>query len=284
MRRNFELGESALASLNGIRAYFHNCSDMIEIITPQLSQLQEKQALSRGKHDAQQAPWEGKQKSLTNAIGEVSASTAKAGAIADAIGRGQTEVLDESILSSHPLSLDEIEKMVRFWELPQQLDIGSLYQRKPSSGIIVEGWLYKKSSNRLSMNVWSRRWFILDKHGVYYLKEAGGPNKKEDNAASSHNAKDFMERVKVCDILLCTVREINSKAKGNVNLRWCFEIISPNSKSYMLQACGPNDYKMWVGGIRSCIGECFFEKMSTGWCAVISSRSLYSWTRPQNNN
>ncbi|EED95453.1 ArfGAP, partial [Thalassiosira pseudonana CCMP1335] len=104
------------------------------------------------------------------------------------------------------------------------------------SGVIVEGWLYKKSSNRLSLNAWTRRWFILDKNGVYYLK-------------------DFMERVKVCDILLCTVREINSKAKGNSNLRWCFEIISPNSKSYMLQACGPNDFKMWVGGIRSCIGK-----------------------------
>jgi hypothetical protein len=89
---------------------------------------------------------------------------------------------------------------------------------------------------------------------VYYLKESGGAaaKKEESNACS---AKDFMERVKVCDILLCTVREINSKAKGNLNLRWCFEIISPNSKAYMLQACGPNDYKMWVGGIRSCIGE-----------------------------
>jgi hypothetical protein len=164
------------------------------------------------------------------------------------------EELDESILASHPLSLDEIEKVVRFWELPKQLNIGSLYQRKPTSGVIVEGWLYKKSSNRLSLNIWSRRWFILDQRGVYYLKESGGAaaKKEESNACS---AKDFMERVKVCDILLCTVREINSKAKGNLNLRWCFEIISPNSKAYMLQACGPNDYKMWVGGIRSCIGE-----------------------------
>lgn len=227
---------------------------MIDTITPQLVQLQEKQAQSRGKHDAQQAPWESKQKSLTTSIGEVSASTANAGAIADAISRGQIEDLDETIISSQPLSLDEIEKMVRFWELPQQLNIGSLYQRKPTAGVIVEGWLYKKSSNRLSLNVWSRRWFILDKRGVYYLKESGGSHaKKEEN--NTHTAKEFMERIKVCDILLCTVREINSKAKGNPNLRFCFEIISPNSKSYVLQACGPNDYKMWVGGIRSCIGR-----------------------------
>lgn len=227
---------------------------MIDTITPQLLQLQEKQAQSRGKHDAQQAPWESKQKSLTTSIGEVSASTANAGAIADAISRGHIEDLDETIISSQPMSLDEIEKMVRFWELPQQLNIGSLYQRKPTAGVIVEGWLYKKSSNRLSLNVWSRRWFILDKRGVYYLKESGGSHaKKEEN--NTHTAKEFMERIKVCDILLCTVREINSKAKGNPNLRFCFEIISPNSKSYVLQACGPNDYKMWVGGIRSCIGR-----------------------------
>ena len=214
--------------------------------------MQEKQAQSRTKHDAKQAPWESKQKSLTKAIGEVSASTANAGVIAEAISRGQIEDLEESIISSQPLSLDDIERMTRFWELPQQLKIGSLYQRKPTPGVIVEGWLYKKSSNRLSLNVWSRRWFILDQRGVYYLKEWDGAASKKDN---THTSKDFMERIKVCDILLCTVREINSKAKGNLNLRWCFEIISPNSKSYMLQACGPNDYQMWVGGIRACIGK-----------------------------
>ena len=248
-RRNFELGESTLASLNGLRAYFHHCSDMIDGITPKLTRLQDKQAQSREKHDAQQAPWEKKQKSLTASIGEVGASAANAGRVAEAISKGQVEDLDEHILSSHPMTLEEIESSVLFWELPRQLNIGSLYQRRPTSGVIVEGWLYKKSSNRLSLNQWARRWFILDKKGVYYLK---GPEKKGENA---NNPKDWMERIKVCDILLCTVREINCKAKGNPNLRFCFEIISPNSKSYLLQACGPEDYKMWVYGIRNCIEQ-----------------------------
>jgi len=229
---------------------------MMDTITPQLGTLQEKQAQSRKNHDVKQAPWESKEKSLTDAIEEVSASTTNAGTIAEAIGRGQLEELDESIVTSHPLSLDEIENMVRFWELPDQLNIGSLYQRQATNDVIVEGWLYKKSSNRLSLNIWSRRWFILDQRGVYYLKESvGSTAKKEENKTYSN--KDFMERVKVCDILLCTVREMNSKAKGSLNLRWCFEIISPNSKPYMLQACGPKDYTMWVGGIRSCIGTLF---------------------------
>jgi len=253
-RRNFELGESALASLNGLRVYFHNCSDMIDHVTPKLTRLQDKQAQSREKHDAQQAPWETKQKSLTAAIGEVGAAAANAGAIADSIRRGQVEDLDERTLSGHPLTLEEIESSVRFWELPRQLNIGSLYQRKPTNGVIVESWLYKKSSNRLSLNQWTKRWFLLDSKGVYYLKGAEDTKKGGDNSFGN-SANDWMERIKVCDILLCTVREINCKSKGNPNLRFCFEIISPNSKTYLLQACGPEDYKMWVSGIRTCIEQ-----------------------------
>ena len=254
-RRNFELGESTLSSLNGLRAYFHHCSDMIDGVNPKLTKLQEKQATSRSRHDALQAPWEMKQKALTNAISEVGATAATAGAVAAAISKGDVGGLDDRILSSHPTSLEEIENDVRFWDLQEQLDIGSLYQRKPLAGVIVEGWLYKKSTNRLSLNQWVRRWFILDSNGVYYLssKDFG---KKGDNS-DAHTTNDFMQRTKVCDIVLCTVREINSKAKGNPNLRFCFEIISPNSKPYLLQACGPNDYKMWVGGIRACIEQQF---------------------------
>lgn len=255
-RRNFELGESALASLNGLRVYFSHCAHMIDNITPKLTRLQENRSQAREKHDAQQVPWDTKQKSLMAAIGEVGSAAAKAGMIAEAIRKGQVEDLDESVLTGHQSTLEEIESDVRFWELPRQLNLGSLYQRRPIAGIIVEGWLYKKSSNRLSLNQWSRRWFILDQKGVYYLK-GGGDSKKGgggDNS-SGNNASGWMDRVKVCDVLLCTVREINCKAKGNPSLRFCFEIISPNSKAYLLQACGPEDYKMWVNGIRTCIEQ-----------------------------
>ena len=73
----------------------------------------------------------------------------------------------------------------------------------------------------MSLNPWSRLWFILDKIGVYYLR-----------GTTTNN----MERVKVCDIVLCTVRETNEKTKGVQGLRYCFEIITPNSRPYMLQA------------------------------------------------
>ena len=250
-RRNFELGESTLTSLNGLRSYFHHCSDMIDGITPKLLKLHDKQVHSRERQDALQAPWETKQQSLTTSVALVGSAAANAGAIAVALGKGQIDDLDESVLTNHPVTLEEIESNVRFWELPKQLNIGSLYQRKPTAGIIVEGWLYKKSTNRLSLNQWARRWFMLDRKGVYYLK--GGSESKKGE--SKDNPNEWMDRIKVCDILLCTVREINMKAKGNPNLRFCFEIISPNSKSYLLQACGPDDYKMWVNGIRSCIEQ-----------------------------
>ena len=105
--------------MNGFRAYFHNCSDLIDHVTPKLIRLQDKQTQSREKHDAQQAPWEMKQKSLTAAIGEVGAAAANAGAIADAIRRGQVEDLHGQMLLGHPLTLEEIESSVRFWVLPR---------------------------------------------------------------------------------------------------------------------------------------------------------------------
>ena len=254
-RRNFELRESTLASLSGLRVYFNHCAHMIEDVTPKLTRLQDKRSQAREEHDAQQVPWEKKQKSLMAAIGEVSAAASKAGVIAEAIRRGQVEDLDESVLTGHQSTLEEIESDVRFWELPRQLNLGSLYQRKPIAGISVEGWLYKKSTNRLSLNQWARRWFILDQKGVYYLKGGGDSKKGGGENSSGNNTSGWMDRVKVCDVLLCTVREINCKAKGNPNLRFCFEIISPNSKAYLLQACGPDDYKMWVNGIRTCIEQ-----------------------------
>ncbi len=254
-RRNFELRESASASLSGLRVYFNHCAHMIDTIAPKLTRLQENRSQAREEHDAQQLPWEKKQKSLVDAIGEVSAAAAKAGVIAEAIRKGQVEDLDDRVLTGHQSTLEEIESDVKFWDLPRQLNLGSLYQRKPIAGITVEGWLYKKSTNRLSLNQWARRWFILDQKGVYYLKGDGSNKKGGGDSSSGNSASGWMDRIKVCDVLLCTVREVNCKAKGNPNLRFCFEIISPNSKAYLLQACGPADYKMWVNGIRSCIEQ-----------------------------
>jgi len=257
-RRNFELGESALASLHGIRAYFHHCSDLTQGLSPRLTTLQSNQSDARKKHESQQHPWESRETGLTIAISKVGVAASNAGVIVDALTKS-TDMNQVNLLAEmQPKSLKDIEGQVELWDLPRHLAESSLYQRDPTPGVIVEGWLYKKTSNRMSLNPWSRQWFILDKTGVYYLR--------------GNRTKD-MERVRVCEILLCTVRETTDKTKGVQGLRYCFEIITPNSRPYMLQSCGPLEYKLWVHGIRSCIENQLSNGSSLNTMALERERS-----------
>ncbi len=180
---------------------------------------------------------------MLQAITEVKISAANAGVIADAISRGQTTGLGASMIADQPTSLEAIEDETKIWHLPRLLTKHSLYIRDPKPNVEVEGWLYKKASTRMAINTWSKRWFVLDKAGIYYLK---GGSLSENGKFGSTNGS--LERVKVCDIVLCTVRETNS-----TGVRFCFEIISPNSRPYMLQACGPIEFNRWVFGIRKCL-------------------------------
>uniref|UniRef100_A0A7S4HYM5 Arf-GAP domain-containing protein n=1 Tax=Odontella aurita TaxID=265563 RepID=A0A7S4HYM5_9STRA len=254
-RRNFELGESALASLHGLRAYFHHCSDLTGGLSPRLTKIQQSQDTSRERYDSQKKAWESRERGLTNAISEVGIAAANAGVISEAISRGQGTGLGQSMIADQPKSLEAIEDEVRLWELPRHLAESSLYTRDPSLGIIVEGWLYKKASSRITMNAWNKRWFVLDKKGIYFLR--GGVLSDAGNRQSHNNYSGSLEKEKVCDIVLSSVREVSPKQKGggpaNASLRFCFEVFSPNSAPMMLQACGPQEYKRWVEGIRSCI-------------------------------
>lgn len=241
-RQNFGLGESILASLNGIKAYFHHCSDMIQGLTPILQNIQNEQTTAREQYESQLKPLEVRERGLNQAINEVKISAANAGVIADAISRGQATGLGASMIADQPTSLEAIEEETKIWDLTRLLTKHSLYIRDPKPTVEVEGWLYKKASTRMAMNTWSKRWFVLDKTGIYYLK---GGSLSENKKIGSTNGS--LERVKVCDIVLCTVREVG------VGMRFCFEILSPNSRPYMLQACGPLEYKKWVIGIRKCL-------------------------------
>jgi len=255
-RRNFELGESVLASLYGIRTYFGHCSDLVQGITPRLGQLQDQQTASRAKFDSQKREWDRKEKGLSEAVNEVGRAATNAANIAEAISQGQGSGVGQSINANQPTSLEAIEDEVKLWHLPQLMAESSQYEREPTEGVEVEGWLYKKASSRMSMNSWNKRWFILDRSGLYYLK--GGVLTESGNRTTGQSGPNagVLERVKVCDIVLCTVREVAEKSGGKGNqssTRFCFEIISPNSRTYLLQACGPAEYRMWVDGIRSCL-------------------------------
>jgi hypothetical protein len=242
------LGESALASLNGIKAFFHHCSDLIEGLTPRLQSIQNQQIKTRQTHKDQQPTMERREQGLRQVINEVKISTANAGVIADAITRGQTTGMGASIITDQPNSLEAIEEETKIWSLSDLLTEHALYIRDQKPGIEVEGWLYKKASTRMAMSTWSKRWFILDKTGIYYLK--GGSLSENGKFGSSNGS---LERVKVCDIVLCTVRMVVEKGKGNTAVRFCFEIISPNNRPYMLQALGPKELSTWVGSIRQCL-------------------------------
>jgi len=211
--------------------------------------FQSEQTNSREKHKAQQAPWESRENGLTVAISKVESAASDAALLVESLNRNPTAVTVSG--NDHVHSLSEVEDEVKLWDLPRHLADSSLYQRDPTPGVIAEGWLYKKSSSRMTIHAWNKRWFILDKTGVYYLR--GGVLHETNRFTNNSAPSASMERVRVCQILLCTVREVNEKAKGSQGLRFCFEIITPNSRPYMLQACGPLEYKQWVDGIRSCI-------------------------------
>mmetsp|Transcript_22058 Transcript_22058/g.32847 ORF Transcript_22058/g.32847 Transcript_22058/m.32847 type:complete len:869 (-) Transcript_22058:3744-6350(-) len=235
-RRNFELGESALASLHGIRAYFTHCSDLVQGLTPRMQRIQVAQNTHRDKHKAQQLPWATRERGLTGAMDAVAEAVAHANYLAEGIATGDLPP------SQGQVPLEILEQETELWDLPALLAESSKYQREPATGVIVEGWLYKKSSSRMALQPWNKRWFMMDKSAIYYFRSSSESKK------TGNGHLHTLERVKICDVVLCTVKE--QSAEG---LRFCFEIVTPNQKPLMLQARGPLEYRLWVDGIRGAI-------------------------------
>ncbi|KAI2500952.1 Arf-like protein [Fragilaria crotonensis] len=232
-RRNFDLGESALASLHGIRAYFLHCSDLVGGLTPRMTRIQEMQTESRAKHMASIGPWKAREMGLMKALDHVGQSVAHASSLAEMMASG------DLVVTAEPVSLSKIEEETQIWDLPSLLAESSRYQREPAPGVLVEGWLYKKSSSRMALQQWNKRWFMMDKDGIYYFRSSVETKKMPGGYLHT------LERVKICDMVLCTVRECSTDW-----LRFTFEILTPNQKPILLQARGPQEFKMWVEGIR----------------------------------
>ena len=205
-------------------------------LAPRLKRIQNNQATSRENHDAQQAPWEAREEGLVAGLETVGQAVNDAAETLEAIAQGHQDVV-----ASQPTSLELIEERSEMWNLPTMLAECSRYQRDPAPGVLVEGWLYKKSSSRMTLQQWSRRWFMMDKDGIYYFHSTS--EIKKANGANGY--LHTLERVKICDTVLCMVRELK-----NDGLRFRFEIVTPNQRPLQLQARGPAEYKMWVEGIR----------------------------------
>ena len=113
-----------------------------------------------------------------------------------------------------------------------------LVNRYGTSGpILSEGYLYKKSSN--IRGDFKLRYFILTKVGkLFYIRET-----------VPH------ESVLVCEVILCKVRDVPT----HNGFRYAFDIISPNHRTYTLQALNKYSFLNW----KKCIEKCT-ERMLVG--------------------
>jgi hypothetical protein len=241
-RRKFEIGENVLASLHGIRAYFHHCSDLVTGLLPIMNRFQVEQQTARSTLEKKLGPsWMAREKDIEGTIDGLKQVTKSAAIIVEAIAHGNRKSVDKQVTS-----LEAIEEQVQIWRLPSMLADSTRLQRDPTPGVFVEGWLYKKSLLRISLQPWNKRWFMMDSNGIYYFRSKEDLKKEKDVEPSYLNA---LERVKICDVVLCTVREAPSEGP-----RFCFEVVTPNQKApLMLQARGPFEFRKWVDGIRNCI-------------------------------
>jgi Putative GTPase activating protein for Arf/PH domain len=236
-RRNFELGENTMSSAYSLSNYHRSCSAAVDAVNGRLTELQKAQEHLRENHARVIVPtWHGREVALVNTLNDIYRDAKEATAIADGIADGDPKYIDQQKL----LKVDELEDASTIWDVPDVLARSAGYQREAIPGVLMEGWLYKKSPSVITLQMWARRWFMMDKNGLYYFK-------MDENQRGDAHVNQF-RRVKVCDIVLCTVRELAAEGLGG---RFCFQVVTPSEKPLTLQARGPKEYRMWVSGIRS---------------------------------
>jgi len=91
-----------------------------------------------------------------------------------------------------------------------------------------QGYLLKQSSS--VRKDWKRRWFVLQDGKLYYFR---GPND--------------LEPQHVVNVLICTVRPTVEKG-----LQFCFELISPTKRTYLLQAQSAEEMRDWIEVFQNC--------------------------------
>jgi len=237
-KRKFELGESVLVSLHGVRAYYHHCSDLVTGVVPTMTRFQVDQSSARDTLEQRLGPsWKAREEDIEGTIDGLREVTKSSAIIVDAITHG-----DKDIIERQATGLVQIEDQVQIWQLSTMLADSTRLQRDPTPGVYVEGWLYKKSDSRISLNPWRKRWFMMDPGGIYYFRSSDDNKKTNEGVTYSTT----LERIKICDVVLCTVKEAPQEGP-----RFCFEVHSPMSlKPLVLQARGPLECKKWIDIIR----------------------------------
>ena len=239
-RRKFEIGEHVLTSLHGVRAYFYRCSDHVSTLAPTMTRFQVDQSSDRDILEKRLGPsWTAREADIEGTIDGLKEVTKSAAIIVDAITHGDKDIIERQVTS-----LEQIEDQVQIWQLPNLLADSTRLQRDPTPGIFVEGWVYKKSDKIMSLSPWRKRWFMMDEVGIYYFRS--GDDNKKGTEGVAYSTCNTLERVKICDVVLCSVKEAPKEGP-----RFCFEVHSPTSlKPLVLQARGPLEFKKWVDIIR----------------------------------
>ncbi|XP_076879964.1 arf-GAP with coiled-coil, ANK repeat and PH domain-containing protein 2-like isoform X1 [Brachyhypopomus gauderio] len=109
------------------------------------------------------------------------------------------------------------------------------YNVDTDSGIVMEGYLFKRASN--AFKTWNRRWFSIQNNQLVYQK------KFKDNPT-----------VVVEDLRLCTVKHCE-----DIERRFCFEVVSP-TKSCMMQADSEKLRQAWIRAVQNSIATAFRDR------------------------
>ena len=233
-RRNLELSEGAVASAGAMQNFFRSSLDRMGGSISTMSRIEERQREARQAHQKIEMPvWLERMNLIVKVLSTFQGSAAEASQVAYAVAAG-----DPLLIDKQTTNIDALEQETKMWEVPSILAKSSRYRREAPTGVIHEGWLYQKVSSILSMNAWKRRWFMLRKDGIYCL-ESSAELKKENTGHST-------TKVKICDVVLCTVREIPNDSTG----RFRFELITPRQKPLTLMAPGPTEMETWTRYIR----------------------------------
>ena len=174
----------------------------LQALGPRMMKIQTKENEMKINHEKKIMPvWNERENALVKTIDKIHEKLADASFVSAAVASG-----DPALIDQQALALGKIEEQTKIWELPEVLAKTSRYRRDSPAGVFVEGWLYKKSTARMSLQPWHRRWFMMNKDAICYYRTSSEIRKN-----ASGEDKECMhtsQRVKVCDIVLCTIREL----------------------------------------------------------------------------
>lgn len=236
-RRNLEVSEGAVSSAQGFNAFLHSSLDRLSGSLSMMVKIEERQREARKSHQKLEMPmWLERMNLIVKVLSSFQSSAAEASQKAYAVAGG-----DPMLIDKQTTDIEKLEEESEFWEVPSVLAKSSRYRREVPVGVLHEGWLYQKAASMLSYASWNRRWFMLKKDGIYCL-ESSTELKKENTGISTR-------KVKICDVMLCTVRAIPNDSTG----RFRFELIAPQQKTLLLMARGPTEMQAWINAIRNAV-------------------------------